>query len=508
MDRRRWPWKESLLGGGLALLVFLVSRGVDVTALVILGAAFFLLRLMAGDGKGLPGLSASRQFGVVAAPGQAALSSVHFDDVGGQEVAKREFVEALDFIREADRVSQMGIRPLKGILLAGPPGTGKTLLAKAAANYTDSVFVAASGSEFVEMYAGVGAQRVRQLFQKARHLAQQSGKRNAIVFIDEIDVLGGRRGQPASHHEYDQTLNQLLVEMDGVSSGDTVRVLLVAATNRLDILDPALLRPGRFDRVVKVDLPDREGRLHILKLHARGKPLAADTDLDAVARETFGFSGAHLESALNEAAILAWRAGRREIAQADLHEAVEKVMMGEKLDRRPGARERERIAYHETGHATVSEVLQPGSVSAVTITSRGQALGYMRQAPRNEQYLYTREELLDQIAVCVAGAAAEEAFFGGRSTGSTSDFQQAIKLAKQVVLGGMSDLGVVDEESLPARLLHETQRSLIEEQVERARRIIGAHREGIERIVAHLVEHERIDGETFRSGLAGVPSAA
>ncbi|MDI6871328.1 MAG: AAA family ATPase [Bacillota bacterium] len=507
MDRQKWPWREALIGAGLALLVFLISRGLDVSALLLLGGAFLLLRLVT-DGKGLPGFSAPRKFGVVSAPGQAAFSSVSFDDIGGQEVAKREFLEALNFIREEEQVSRMGIRPLKGILLSGPPGTGKTLLARAAANYTDSVFVAASGSEFVEMYAGVGAQRVRQLFGKARALAQSSGKRNAIVFIDEIDVLGGRRGQPASHHEYDQTLNQLLVEMDGISSRDAVRILVVAATNRVDILDPALLRPGRFDRLVKVDLPDREGRLHILRLHARGKPLAAEVDLDAVARETFGFSGAHLESALNEAAILAWRAGRSEITMTDLHEAVEKVMMGEKLDRRPGAKERERIAYHEAGHAVVSEVLRPGSVSAVTVTSRGQALGYMRQAPRDEQYLYTREELLDQIAVCVAGAAAEEAFFGGRSTGSTGDFQQAIKLAKQLVLGGMSDLGVVSEESLPGRLLHEAQRALIEEEVQRARRLIEEHRAGIERVVAHLIERERIDGETFRAALTAAPPAA
>lgn len=501
MARRTLPWREGLIGGGLAALVFLVSRGVDVTALFLLGGAFLLLRLVT-EGKGLSGgFAAGRKLGVVASPGQAAVSSVSFDDVGGQEVAKRELVEALEFIRQSEVVSRLGIRPLKGILLSGPPGTGKTLLAKAAANYTDSVFVAASGSEFVEMYAGVGAQRVRHLFSRARSLAQSAGKRNAVVFIDEIDVLGGRRGQPASHHEYDQTLNQLLVEMDGISSQDSVRLLVVAATNRVDILDPALLRPGRFDRVVKVDLPDREGRLHILKLHARGKPLEDEAHLEVVARETFGFSGAHLESVLNESAILAWRAGRATISLANLHEAIEKVMMGERMDRRPGDRERRRIACHEAGHAAVSEVLYPGSVSAVTVTSRGQALGYVRQAPRDEQYLLTKQELLDQIAVCVAGAAAEEAFFGGRSTGSAGDFQQAVKLAKQVVFGGMSDLGVVGEESLPGRLLHETQRVLIEEQVVRARGLIEAHRAGIERVVSLLVERERLDGEKFRQAL-------
>lgn len=507
MDKRKWPWRETLLGAGLALLTYLVAQGIDLTALLLLGGAFLLLWFV-GEGKGLPGaLSPGRRFGLVAGAGQAFLSPITFADIGGQEVAKREFLEALDFVRRADQVRQLGIRPLKGILLSGPPGTGKTLLAKAAANYTDSIFVAASGSEFIEMYAGVGAQRVRQLFQKARTLAQQQGKRNATVFIDEIDVLGGRRGQTAGHHEYDQTLNQLLVEMDGISTRDPVRVLVVGATNRIDILDPALLRPGRFDRVVKVDLPDREGRLHILKLHARGKPLAPEVDLDAVARETFGFSGAHLESVLNEAAIQAWRARRVQITPDDLHEAVEKVMMGEKLDRRPAERERERIAYHETGHALVSEVLQPGSVQAVTVTSRGQALGYMRQAPRDDQYLYTREELLQQIAVCVAGAAAEEIFFGSRSTGSTGDFQQAVKLAKQFVLAGMSELGVVSEETLPGRLLHETMGRLIEEQVERARKLIAERREGVTRVVAVLTERERIEGDEFRQALA-LPSAA
>ncbi|MGE5508752.1 MAG: AAA family ATPase [Chitinophagales bacterium] len=506
--RTTTPWVELAVGAGAATLIFLIKQGIDVTPLFLLSGGFLLLRMVT-DGKGLPGnLSASRHYQVVENKGQSAVGGgISFDDIGGQEVAKREFVEALNFIRDSELVNELGIRPLKGILLSGPPGTGKTLLAKAAANYTDSAFVASSGSEFVEMYAGVGAQRVRQLFARARSLATAQGKKNAIVFIDEIDVLGGRRGQPASHHEYDQTLNQLLVEMDGLSAKDAVRVLVVAATNRADILDPALLRPGRFDRLVKVDLPDREGRLHILRLHARNKPLAAGVDLAAVARETFGFSGAHLESVMNEAAILAWRDHRKEIQERDLHEAIEKVMMGEKLARRPGSKEQRRIAYHEAGHAVVSEVLRPGSVSAVTVTSRGGALGYMRQSPQDDQYLYTKEELLDQIAVAVAGAAAEETFFGGRSTGSTGDFQQAVKLAKQVVIAGMSHLGVVSEETLPDRLLHEAQSNLIHEQVERARRIIEEHRAGLERVVAHLSEEERIDGDAFREALA-LPVAA
>ncbi|HLS89393.1 MAG TPA: AAA family ATPase, partial [Sphingobacteriaceae bacterium] len=246
--------REVLLGAGAALLVFLGLNGVDVLPFLFLAALLAVLWFLV-EGRG-----AGRRFQVVGAPSAAeGPAPVTFSDVGGQEVPKRELMEALEFLREAERVAQLGIRPLKGILLAGPPGTGKTLMAKAAAHYTDSVFLAASGSQFVEMYAGVGAQRVRQLFREARALARRQGKRSAMVFIDEIEVLGGRRGQHGSHLEYDQTLNQLLVEMDGLNADDPVRVLVIGATNRADLLDPALLRPGRFDRVVHVDLPDREG---------------------------------------------------------------------------------------------------------------------------------------------------------------------------------------------------------------------------------------------------------
>ncbi|MBC7326449.1 MAG: AAA family ATPase, partial [Moorella sp. (in: Bacteria)] len=221
------------------------------------------------------------------------------------------------------------------------------------------------------------------------------------------EILGSRRGQTTSHLEYDQTLNQLLVEMDGLKVDDRVRILVMAATNRVDMLDPALLRPGRFDRQVRVELPDKEGRLEILKLHTRNKPLAADVNLEAVAKETFGFSGAHLESLTNEAAILAMREGCQEIHQRHLHEAVDKVMMGERLDRRPSAHELRRVAIHETGHALMSELVKPGSVSALTVTPRGQALGYMRQSPEDDTYMYTKEYLEDQIAVMLAGAVAE-----------------------------------------------------------------------------------------------------
>ena len=284
-------------------------------------------------------------------------------------------MEALEFVTDAAKCRALGIRPIKGILLTGPPGTGKTLLAKAAANYTNSTFIAASGSNFVEMYAGVGASRVRQLFQRAKEQAKKQGLASAIIFIDEIEVLGGKRGSNSSHLEYDQTLNQLLVCMDGINSEDEVRILVIAATNRADLMDDALLRPGRFDRIVKVDLPDKAARKHILQIHARGKPLSPEVSLDDIAAETFGFSGAHLESLLNEAAIGAMRRNMEVITAEHIKDAIEKVMLGEKLPRRPRPSELKRIAHHEIGHALIRELLQPGSVSSVTITSRGSALG-------------------------------------------------------------------------------------------------------------------------------------
>src|SRR5690625_4524579 len=345
--------KELIIGAGIGVIVLTIVSGVDLVPFAMLGVLaglFWFLLDSRGAGKRFEVVNA-----VDAGSGGAAVT---FDDIGGQEVPKRELLEALEFVREAERVAELGIRPLKGILLAGPPGTGKTLMAKAAAHYADSVFIAASGSQFVEMYAGVGAQRVRKLFRDAREQAKKRGKQSAMVFLDELEVLGGRRGQHGSHLEYDQTLNQLLVEMDGLTADDPVRVLVIGATNRADLLDPALLRPGRFDRVVNVNLPDREGRLHILRIHAKDKPLAVDVDLMEVARDTFGFSGAHLESLLNEAAILAMRANKDQITSHEIREAIDKVMMGEKLDRKPRREELRRVAYHEIGHAVVAELIR------------------------------------------------------------------------------------------------------------------------------------------------------
>lgn len=483
--------KEVGLGVALALVIFLGVSGYDITPFFILGLTAGVLFYVARS-RGM----LAKNFN--AAPA-VARPEIGFDDIGGQNTAINELKEALDFIKDQEKIIKLGIRPIKGILLTGPPGTGKTLLAKAAAGYTDSAFVSCSGSEFIEMYAGVGAQRVRQLFKAARNSARKQNKRSALIFIDEIDILGGKRGQNTSHHEYDQTLNQLLVEMDGMEINSKVLVLVVAATNRVDMLDPALLRPGRFDRQVKVDLPDKAGRMEILKLHCRNKPLAEDVNLEDIARETFGFSGAHLESLANEGAILAMREGKTRISQAHFLEAVDKVMMGEKLDRRPTREELERVAVHEVGHALLSEKIRPGSVSMLTITPRGQALGYMRQVPEDDTYLHTREYLESQIQVLLAGSLAEEMVLGGRSTGAGNDFEQAVRTAGQIIRCGMSELGVVDPDILPADLRYRALTGIIKTQEKKVREFLGRVGEGIGQVVQILLAEEKISGDYFRS---------
>ncbi|MDI6631223.1 MAG: AAA family ATPase [Bacillota bacterium] len=484
--------KELGLGFGTALVIFLLVSGYNIGPLVLLGAAaaafYYFVRV-----KGVV-----KNFIVNDGNEEHRIS---FADVGGQATAIKELREALDFIKHHHYAKRLGIRPLKGLLLTGPPGTGKTLLARAAASYTDAVFVAASGSEFVEMYAGVGAQRVRQLFRTAREKARQTGKSNAIIFIDEIDVLGSRRGRVTSHLEYDQTLNQLLVEMDGIKADDAVHLLVVAATNRADLLDPALLRPGRFDRQVRVELPDREGRLEILRLHTRNKPLAADVDLAAVARETFGFSGAHLESLANEAAILAMREGTQEIHHRHFVEAAEKVLLGDRLDRRPAREELWRIAVHETGHALLSELTQPGSVTALTITPRGSTLGYLRQKSEDDNYLYTEEQLSDRLSVLLAGAVAEEIVLGSRSTGATNDFEQAVGVAETMVRAGMSELGVVALDDLPDDVWHQALSRLLKREEERVKAYLQPRKDLVIQIAQQLLLEERLSGEVFRSVL-------
>ncbi|ABO50444.1 Vesicle-fusing ATPase [Desulforamulus reducens MI-1] len=484
--------KEISLGLGAALLVFGVVAGYDITPFIFLlafgGALYYLTNAKTGlkSGIGKASTIPKRQ-------------EISFEDIGGQSSAIKELKEALDFIKNYQEIKRLGIRPLKGIIMTGPPGTGKTLMARAAASYTDSIFVSASGSDFVEMYAGVGAQRVRKIFQTARESAIKQKKKSGIIFIDEVEVLASKRGQNASHMEYDQTLNALLVEMDGLKVDDNVRLLIMAATNRVDMMDPALLRPGRFDRQVKVDLPDKNGRLEILKLHTSNKPLAQNVDLLQVARETFGFSGAHLESLTNEAAILAMREGLKEIYHRHFHEAVDKVIMGEKLDRRPNPEELKRVAVHETGHALMSELSRPGSVSALTVTPRGGALGYMRQTPEDDTFLYTKDYLENQIAVMLAGAVAEEVIYGNRSTGASNDYEKALQTAETIIRSGMSRLGVVSLENLPGDLKHNVVSEILKEQEQRVMNYITSHKEFLILTMDVLLEKEKISGEDFRS---------
>ncbi len=472
-----------------------LMSGFDFSMLLLPLSMLALAWLLLSGRTGLP-----QKFNVPTSLGGGdddKIPTVTFDDIGGQDVAKREFLEALTFLKESAKTKHLGIRPLKGILLTGPPGTGKTLMAKAAANYTESVFLTASGSQFVQMYAGVGANRVRQLFKQARSTAEREGKSSAIIFIDEIDVLGAKRGQNASHMEYDQTLNELLVQIDGIRSDHTVQVLVVGATNRSDLLDPALLRPGRFDRTVRVDLPDKQGRLSILEIHAANKPLSSDVELEAVAAETSGFSGAHLESLLNEAAIGALRAGRESIDQCDLSEAIEKVMLGEKSNRAMRKEERERVAFHEAGHAILSETVRSGSVASITITPRNQALGYIRQNPKDDQYLYTKDQLLGAIRVCLAGAVSEELIFGQRSTGAQNDIEQATDLAKRMVFAGLSPLGIVSNE-LPANTLHEAIVQVIAEQEVVVREFLCERTDVLRRVAERLLEDDSLTGDEFR----------
>lgn len=488
-------YREVMIGISLAFVVFLFRMGVDLTPFLVLAGVLAVLFLFTRGKLG-------QNFELTSHQSLTGLDTgVRFDDIGGQEMAKRELLEALDFVQDQQKTAQLGIRPLKGILLTGPPGTGKTLLAKAAANYIDSVFISASGSEFVEMYAGVGAQRIRQLFNKARQLAIKMHKQNAIIFIDEIEVIAGRRGSHSSHLEYDQTLNQLLVEMDGVKPDENVKIVLLAATNRADLLDNALLRPGRFDRQVKVDLPDKEGRIHILNIHTKGKPLATGIDLEEVARDTFGFSGAHLESLINEAAIMAYRKDRDQIEMEDIREAIDKVMLGEKLDRKVEQEELQRVAIHEVGHALISEVLRPESVSTLTVIPRGKALGFMRQAQSEDHYLYTRAYLEDQIAICLGGAMAEELIYHNWSTGASNDFEQAVSLGKQLILTGLSRLGIVQEDLIGKERIYEVIKEILTEQQERVRRILSDKHKTITKICGVLLEEEKISGEWFRSQL-------
>ncbi|EOS57552.1 AAA family ATPase [Paenibacillus barengoltzii] len=488
---RKWII-EAALGFILVLIVFLAFIGVNiiplVTAIVLFGVVFAMLKMRGGITIGAAQERKRKKRGP---------AKLTFEQIGGQESAKQELCEALDFMVRHEEISKFGIRPIKGILLTGPPGTGKTLLAKAAAHYTNAVFVAASGSEFVEMYVGVGASRIRDLFKEARTRAAKENKENAIIFIDEIEVIGGKR-EGGQQREYDQTLNQLLTEMDGIYTSDTPRILLIAATNRKEMLDSALLRPGRFDRHIQVDLPDKKGRRHILELHAANKPLREDVDLDKIAEESFGFSGAQLESVMNEAAIYAMRDGVDQITQEHLSVAIDKVLMGEQTDRQAAEEEKRRVAIHELGHAIAAEVVAPGSVSQVALSPRGRALGYVRHNPQDEKYLYTKSYLEGQIMIALAGAAAEEIYYGGRSTGSSNDFEQALKIVHTMMTSGLTELGIVNMDMVTTEVLMNENTRILEDLAARTKQLLEQHSAVFDRSLEILLKEERLSGEQFR----------
>jgi cell division protease FtsH len=483
--------KEIVLGITVSLCIFLAFIGVPIVpVLFICGVIVFVYYVTGGHQF----LNRLRQSYHVTSTSPSFLS---FDFIGGQDKAKKELMEALDFLIHAEDITKLGIRPLKGILLTGPPGTGKTLLAKAAAHYTNSVFLAASGSEFVEMYVGVGASRVRDLFNQARKKAKQDQKANAIIFIDEIDVIGSKR-EGGQQKEYDQTLNQLLVEMDGIYANESPRIFLIAATNRIEMLDPALLRPSRFDRHIEVDLPNHQGRKSILQIHARHKPLSNEISLEEIAKQTYGFSGAQLEAVLNEAAIYALRDQQPLIEQHHVHAAIDKVMLGEKTDRETTHEEKTRVAYHELGHAIAAEVLRPKSVSIITITPRSKALGYVRHEPQQEKYLYTRTDLEHQMMILLAGTIAEEMFCGERSTGARHDFTQIQYWIQQLMDSGLSELGIIDRSIVTKSRLMETQQSIMNHIYTQTKEILETHREIFQKAIEQLCREEILVGSQLR----------
>jgi cell division protease FtsH len=445
--------------------------------------------------------------------------AITFADVAGVEEAKQELTEIVEFLKYPEKFVALGARIPKGVLLVGPPGTGKTLLSKAVAGEAGVPFFSISGSEFVEMFVGVGASRVRDLFDQA--------KKNSpcIVFVDEIDAVGRQRGAGlgGGHDEREQTLNQLLVEMDGFDTN--THVIVIAATNRPDVLDPALLRPGRFDRHVTLDRPDIKGRRAILDVHARNKPLDSTVDLDVLGRQTPGFSGADLANLINEAAILAARANKKVIGMDELEEAIARVIAGpERKSRRISEHEKEIIAYHETGHALVMKALpHTDPVHKVSIISRGMALGWTMSLPEEDKYLISRDELMDQIAGIMGGRVAEEIVFGDITSGAENDIQKATQMARRMVTQwGMSDkLGTVamgHREELVflgrdlgeqrnyseevAAIIDEEIRSIVDHGYQTAKSILTQQRHKMDAVVEQLKVVETLDAKQLDEILA------
>ncbi|WP_086351041.1 ATP-dependent zinc metalloprotease FtsH [Candidatus Enterococcus clewellii] len=478
---------------------------------------FFMFYMMMGQqGGGGGGGGRVMNFGKSKAKeADKTASRVRFTDVAGAEEEKQELVEVVEFLKDPRRFVELGARIPAGVLLEGPPGTGKTLLAKAVAGEAGVPFYSISGSEFVEMFVGVGASRVRDLFETAKKNAP------SIIFIDEIDAVGRQRGagMGGGHDEREQTLNQLLVEMDGFDGNEGV--IVIAATNRSDVLDAALLRPGRFDRQILVGRPDVKGREAILKVHARNKPLADDVDLKVVAQQTPGFAGADLENVLNEAALVAARRNKKKIDASDIDEAEDRVIAGPaKKDRVINKKEREMVAYHEAGHTIVGLVLSRARVvHKVTIIPRGRAGGYMIALPKEDQFLLTKEDMFEQLVGLLGGRTAEEIVFGVQSTGASNDFEQATGLARSMVTEyGMSDkLGPVQYEGnhqvfvgrdygqtkayseQVAFEIDQEVRKLLMDAHAKAREIIETHRDKHKLIAEMLLEYETLDAKAIKS---------
>jgi cell division protease FtsH len=499
--------------GWLSLLTYVLPF------LIFIGFWIFLMNQVQGGG------SKVMSFGKSKAKRMSADSpKITFRDVAGVDEAVEELHEIKEFLENPKKFQALGARIPTGVLLYGPPGTGKTLLARAVAGEAGVPFFSISGSDFVEMFVGVGASRVRDLFEQAKQNSP------CIIFMDEIDAVGRHRGAGlgGGHDEREQTLNQLLVEMDGFEAKDNI--IMIAATNRPDILDPALLRPGRFDRQIAVDRPDRKGRAKILEVHTRGKPLGKEINIDALAGQTPGFTGADLSNLINEAALLAARTGKREITQVELEEGILRVIAGpEKKTRVMSENERLITAYHEMGHAIVGNYLEHSDpVHKISVISRGQALGYTISMPTEDRFLTTRAELLDTMAMTLGGRAAEEIVFGEITTGASNDIEKVTQTAKQMVMRfGMSEkLGPrvfghdhgqpflgrefstePDYSDEIAREIDDEVRRIIESAHQRAKNILTEHRENLDTISDILVRRETIEKHQFEGLLNGKTEA-
>jgi len=497
-------------------LNIVAALGTILPTLIIVGMIYFMLRQAQGtNNQALSfGKSRARMF-------TGDQPTVTFDDVAGVDEAKEELQEVVEFLKEPEKFLSLGARIPKGVLLVGAPGTGKTLMAKAVSGEAGVPFFSISGSEFVEMFVGVGASRVRDLFDQAKRHSP------CIVFVDEIDAVGRHRGAGlgGSHDEREQTLNQILVEMDGFDT-DT-NVIVIAATNRPDILDPALLRPGRFDRRVVLDRPDLRGREAILAVHVKGKPLQGDVDLQTVAKLTPGFVGADIENLVNEAAILAARRNKKTIAMEEFQEAIERVIAGpERKSRLISEEEKEIIAYHEAGHAVVQKMLPKcDPVRKITIVPRGMALGYTMSLPENDHLLQSRSRFRDQMAGMLGGRVAEQIMFGDITTGASDDLERVTDLARKMVKRyGMSEkLGAMtfgqkeeliflgreiseqrDYSEAVAQDIDEEVRNLIGEAYERAEQVLTEQRDRLVAVATRLVEVETLDSDEFEAIMNGV----